>query len=358
MKRKYILGMALIAIIGIIIIKLYNNKKVINEKSKGDTSYTTLQIPVLIDTIDFYSPSSTLKKTGNVAPFKQAVAYASVAGNITQLQFDLGTYVSAGQLLAITDPRKAKIDVQNAVAKEQKAKNELNTYIELLEGKATTQEKVNQLKLDYTDAQNQVALLKRQLGDTRIVAPISGVVTDKKVEQGVYVSGGVEIATIVDIKKIKAQVYLTESEAFQIKKNDIATITNEVFPDKMFKGKVSYISSQGDATHSYLTEIVIDAPENNLLRSGAFVYVDFSKGDVAPILVMPREALIENTQTPSVFVVKDNSVLTREIRTGKDYGDKIEILSGLSKGETVVVSGQINLKNGTSVIITNNKSKK
>jgi RND family efflux transporter MFP subunit len=358
MKRKYIIGLVLVAVVALIAFRLYSNKKVINDKSKSETNSTALQIPVIIDTVDFYSPSSSLKKTGTVVPFKQAVAYASSAGNITQLKFDLGTYVSAGQLLAVTDPQKTTIDIQNAVAKEKKLKNELDTYIELLAGKAATQEKVNQLRLDYTDAQNQVALLRRQLGDTRILAPVSGVVTEKKVEQGVYVNGGTEIATIVDIRKVKVQVYLTENEALQTKQGDFAHITSEVFPDKIFKGRVTYISPQGDATHSYLTEITIDNPDNNLLRSGAFVYADFSTGSIQPVMVMPREALLENTQTPTVYVVKDNKVTAKEVATGKDFGDKIEILSGLSRGETVVVSGQINLSNGTSVKITNNKSSK
>lgn len=356
MKRKYIIGIVLVSIFALIAFRLYSNKKEINTKSKLETSTATLQIPVIIDTVNFYSPSSTLRKTGNVAPFKQAVAYASSPGNITKLDFDLGTIVSAGQLMAVTDPRKIDIDLQNAIAKEKKLKNELDTYIELLEGKATTQEKVNQLRLDHIDAQNQVAQFKTQMGDTRILAPISGIITEKKIEQGVYVNAGTEIATIVDVKKIKVQVYLTENEVFQIKKHDIAHITSEVFPDTVFKGKVTYISPQGDATHSYLTEITIDNPDNNFLKSGAFVYVDFPKGNITPIQMIAREALLENTQTPTVYVVKDNKVTTRKILTGKDFGDKIEILSGLSKGEIVVVSGQINLSNGTAVKVTNNRS--
>ncbi len=358
MKRKYITGIVLFAIVVLIVVRLYINKKEINEKSKGETNTTELQIPVIVDTVALYSPSSTLKKTGNVAPFKQAVAYASSPGNITKLTFDLGTFVSAGQLMAITDPQKPTIDLQNAIAKEKKLKNELDTYIELLAGKASTQEKVNQLRLDHIDAQNQVAQLKKQVGDTRILAPISGIVTEKKIEQGVYVGSGTEISTIVDVKKVKVQVYLTEAEAFQIKKKDLANITSEVFPDKVFKGRVTYISPQGDATHSYLTEITIDNPDNNLLKSGAFVYADFSQGNIESVQTISREALLENAQVPTVYIVKDNKVASRRILTGKDFGDKIEVLSGLSTGEIVVVSGQINLSNGTIVKITNSKSKK
>lgn len=317
-----------------------------------------LEIPVVVGKAEFYSSPNSLKKTGNIAPFRQAIVYASSAGNIQTLNFDLGSHVSAGQLMAITDPGKINIDLQNAVSKEKKLQNELNTYVELLAGKATTQEKVNQLRLDYTDARNQTAQIRKQLGDTRILAPISGVVTAKTVERGVYVSGGTEMATIVDLKKVKVQVYLTESESYHVKINDFANITNEVFPDRIFKGKITYISPQGDATHSYLTEITVINPDNNLLKSGAFVYAEFTNDNVSPALVIPREALLENTQVPTVYAVKGNKVFTRTIRTGNDFGDKVEVLSGLSAGETIVISGQINLKNQSFITITNKKSKK
>lgn len=353
MKRTKLIIIIIVVIIAVLIaFRLYNNKKQINEKSKVESTDKQLRIPVMVTTVDYFTPSSNLKKTGNITPFKQSVVLASTAGNILKINFDLGTKVSAGQLLAITDPQKINIDLQNAVAKERKLQNELNTYIELLAGKATTQEKVNQLRLDHTDAQNQVNLYKKQIADTRILAPISGIVTAKNVESGVYVNGGAEIATIVDLKKVKVQVYLTEAEAYQVKKNDMVKVTNEVFPDKIFSGQVTYVSPQGDATHSYLTEITVINPDSDLLKSGAFVYADFEKDNVLPLLSIPREALLENADKPSVYILNGEKVTLKEIKTGMDLGDRVEVISGLSKGEKVVLSGQINLKNGSLVKVT------
>jgi len=358
MKRTNLIIIGIIVIVVVLIsYTLYSNKRKINQKSTSEVTTKVLEIPVVVGTAEFYSSPNSLKKTGNIAPFKQAIVYASSAGNIQTLQFDLGSNVTAGQLMAITDPGKINIDLQNAVSKEKKLQNDLSTYVELLEGKATTQEKVNELRLDYTDARNQTAQIRKQLGDTRILAPISGVVTAKSVERGVYVSGGTEMATIVDLKKVKVQVYLTESESYNVKLGDFANITNEVFPDRIFKGKITYISPQGDATHSYLTEMTVINPDNNLLKSGAFVYAEFTNNNVSPALVIPREALLENTQIPTVYTVKGNKVFTRTIRIGNDFGDKVEVLSGLSSGESVVISGQINLKNQSLIKITNNKSK-
>lgn len=358
MKRSKIIIVSIVVILVVLIsVTLYSNKKEINEKSQAGGEKKTLVIPVIVDTVNNFTPASSLRKTGNISPFKQSLAVASSAGNIRSINFELGTKVSAGQVLAVTDPQKINIDLQNALAKEKKLQNELNTYVELLAGKATTKEKVNQLRLDYTDSKFQTSQLRQQINDTRILAPISGIVTEKKVEQGLYVNSGTEIATIVDLNKVKVQVYLTESEVYQVKTNDITKITNDVFPDRIFNGKVTYVSPQGDETHSYLCEITINNPDNNLLKSGSFVYVDFNAEDIQPILSVKREALIENTQKPTVYVVQNNKTIRKEIRTGRDFGDRIEVLSGLSRGDIVVVSGQINLQNQSSVKITNNKSK-
>ncbi|UZT99061.1 efflux RND transporter periplasmic adaptor subunit [Chryseobacterium fluminis] len=353
MKRLPII-IAAVLTIGFITYKLYLNKQEINN-STASKETVDLRIPVTVSKVLQYTPSSALKKTGNIAPFKQATVFTSTAGNVQRINFELGTKVSAGQLMAVTDPQKINIDLQNAISKEKKLQNELNTYIELLQGKATTQEKVNQIRLDYTDAKNQSALLRRQISDTRILAPITGIITEKTVENGVYVNGGTEIAKIVNLNKVKVQVYLTDSEVYQVKMNDHTKITNEVFPDRIFDGKITFISPQGDATHSYLVEMTVDNPDNNLLKSGSFVYVDFIAHDIATSLVINREALLQNSENPAVYVVQNNKAIRRSIRTGMDFGDQVEVLSGLSSGEIIVVSGQINLKDQSKIKVTNNK---
>lgn len=356
MKRKNIIWIVVIVLVVLVGYKLFVNKKAINEKNAPEAP-KEVSIPVLADTVAFRDSGTTLKKTGNLAPFKQAIVYTASTVNVEQLYFELGTNVKQGQLLAITDTRKLNIDLQNAIVTERKLKNDLQTYNELLEGKATTQEKVNQISLDYTDAKNQTQLIRKQLTDTKVKAPISGVVTEKVVEQGVFVNARTNIATIVDLQKAKVQVYLTETEVYQVKQRDTVSISTDVYPDRKFKGIVSYISPQADATHSYLVEIFVANPQESALRSGTFVYGSFSKKAAKPSLSIPREALIENVQEPTVYVIENNRSVLRKIKTGSDIGDYVEVLDGLKNGEIVVTSGQINLKDRAAVAVSKNNKK-
>jgi hypothetical protein len=93
--------------------------------------------------------------------------------------------------------------------------------------------------------------------------------------------------------------------------------------------------------------------ETTLLRSGTFVYVDFAKNSREKVLVIPRDAVLESIQNASVYVVSDSIVQQRAIQTGKELGENIQVINGLQAEEVVVTSGQINLKNGSPVRVSN-----
>ncbi|HEY0176946.1 MAG TPA: efflux RND transporter periplasmic adaptor subunit, partial [Pedobacter sp.] len=226
------------------------------------------------------------------------------------------------------------------------------TYTELLEGKAATQEKVNEIRQNYQDALNQSSQIRKQIADAAIKAPTGGIISVKATEEGSFTNAGADIATIVNLSKAKVQVNLTETEVYAVKQGQQVKITTDAYPDKVFNGKISFISPQSDVTHNYMVEIMVDNTKQSVLRSGNFVYADFSKKTKQNILVIPREALAESIKNASVYIVKDNKAYLKPINTGRETGNMIEVTSGLQKDEQVVVSGQINLKDGTAISIS------
>ncbi len=357
MKKKYILFCIIAIVILLIGFKLYTNKKEINEEKAASETVEDIRIPILTDTVSYINVSNSLKKTGTLIPVKKAVIYAQAAGNLKQLNFELGDQVAKGELLATIDAKKLQIDLENARAKAKKLKHDLSIYKELLEGEATTQETVDQYQLDYTDAKNQVAQLEKQVYDTRLRSPLSGIVSDKKAELGVYVNSGEELATVIDISQLKVQVYVPENEIYQLTENSIVNFTTDVYPDKKFEGKMNYISSQADETHNYLVEAKLTNPKEMPLKSGTFVYANFTNETQRQILAIPRIALIENTGQAQVYVISEGKAFIKEISLGQNYGDMVEVTQGLKKGDVVVVSGQINLKDKSAVTISKNISK-
>jgi len=351
MKRKYIIGIIFLAIVALIVFRLASNKSKLNKKN-APTQDTVVRIPVKVAEVEEALQEISLVKTGTLAPFKEAKVLTTIGGTIQQLRFNLGDHVQEGQVLAIMDTRLMQLDLQKAQTNAAKLRRDLQTYTELLEGQAATQEKVNEIRQNYLDAENQVNQVKKQIADAAVKAPTSGTISEKPLEQGVFATAGAELATIVNLSQAKVQLNLTETEVYQTRKEQQVKITTDVYPDQVFNGKVTFISPQADETHNYRVELLADNKDNAVLRSGTFVYADFSRKTKQNIILIPREALTESIKDASVYVVEKNTVHLKPIKTGMEVGNKIQVISGLSKGEMVVTSGQINLKEGAQVNIS------
>lgn len=351
MKRKYITGIVAALLVSLIVYKLATNKKVLDEKNKG-TQITSIRIPVKVASVTSRLVEINIIKTGQLAPFKEAGVLTTSAGILKQLPFQLGDQVQQNQVLAIMDNQALQLDLQKSEANVAKLKTDLATYAELLGGKAATQERVNGIKQDYENAFNQSQQIRKQIEDASIKAPISGIISSKNMEQGEFAPAGTEVATIVNLSKAKVLVNLTETEIYSVNLGDMVKITTDVYPGKILEGRISFISPQADPTHNYVVEIMINNTQQSMLRSGTFVDADFFKKTSQQALLIPREAIIESIQSPAVYVVVKNRVHQKEIRVGREISGMVEVLSGLQNSEQVVVSGQINLKEGTEINIS------
>jgi RND family efflux transporter MFP subunit len=351
MKRKYIIGIIVLAVIALIIFKLASNKSTLDKK-KEPAQDSVVRIPVKVATAKEQLQEINLIKTGSLAPFKEAKVLSTIGGTIQQLRFNLGDHVNEGQVLAVMDTRLMQLDLQKAQTNAAKLHRDLDNYTELLQGHAATQEKVNEIQQNLLDAINQVSQVKKQIADALVKAPTSGIIAEKPLEQGVFANAGTEIATIVNLSQAKIQLNLTETEVYQVNQGQQVKITTDVYPGQVFNGSVTFISPQADETHNYRIEIIAENNEQTLLRSGTFVYADFSKKTRQNILLIPREALTESIKDAAVYVVENNIVHLKPIKTGMEMSGKIQVISGLKAGEVVVTSGQINLKDGASVNVS------
>ncbi len=213
-------------------------------------------------------------------------------------------------------------------------------------------EKLNGIRLSYEDAINQAEQLRKQITDATVKAPISGTVYTKPVEEGTFVTVGTEIAAIVNMTSLKVQVFLTETEVYQVGLNQNIKFTTEVYPDKVFEGRVTFISPKTNEAYNYYVEISASNDTQHPLRPGTLVNADFSKKTSEKVLLIPREALNESTQDASVYVVEKGKARLRKIRVGAEYGGDIRVISGLHPADLVITSGQINLKDGALVNIS------
>ena len=352
MKRKYIIPIGILAVVLLIAFKLTANKKQI-DANNTPVKKVAVKIPVKYAEASEQLLELSIIKTGNLAPFKESKVMVTTSCILQKVRFELGDQVRQGQVLAVMDNRTAQLDLQKAESNLAKQKADVQTYTELYEGKAATKEKLNEIRQSYSDGLVQVDQFKKQMSDASVKAPTSGTISAKNMEEGVFANAGSELATIINQARSKVQVNLTEAEVYQIREGQEVRIKTDVYPDAVFTGKVSFISPQADATHNYLAEIMIGNVQKFPLRSGTFVYADFSRKSKQKILVIPREALTESVKNATVYVVgQDNRAVLTAVQPGRETGGFIEIISGLKAGDRVVTSGQINLKNGTEVSLS------
>ena len=183
---------------------------------------------------------------------------------------------------------------------------------------------------------------------------MNGVIIKKNVEEGEFVNTGTVVATIITIADLKASVMMSENDVYRIKTGMPVSLSADVFPGKTFKGSVGYISPKGNDGHNYQVDINI---QNNgtALKAGTFVRVAFKIESNSNVLQIPKMALLEGMQNPSVYIANGNHSEKRKLVLGRETGELVEVLSGITQKEQLITSGQINLSEGSLIEIVKTK---
>jgi RND family efflux transporter MFP subunit len=347
MKRLKIF-VVLFIVTGAVIALLLNNKskmqaKTINNKSEA---YYVKVEPVTTETL-----SRNLELVGTITANNDVAVVSESNGKVEDVNFKVGDYVSKGSLLYRLDDELKESAYKTAEVNYEKAKKDFERFGALYKNQSVTDAQYEGSRLAYLSAESQYIAAKRQYEDTRIKAPISGVVTSKNADMGSYLTANTVVANIVDISKLKLKLNVAEKDAFRLKKGDKVDITTDVYPGVKFTGNIEFVSVKGDEAHTYPVEISLPNSKEHPLKAGMFGKAVFRTSGEEPVLVIPRETLVGSIKDAKVFVVENGKAFLRPIVAGTAYNNKIEVLEGLKEGEQVVVNGQNNLKDNDKVLV-------
>lgn len=345
MKKSFIITITLLVLVGAIAFTLAKNKKKI-EANKVVVDRSIIPVAVSTTKAEFQEFDGKVILPANLELTNEATLAIGVQGKIEKLSIDVGSRVSKGQVIGQLDSKLKSINLKANELTLSKLEKDYQRNIDLFKGNAGTELSVINSKYDVENTRIQIEQVKQQIADGNIVAPISGIVTSRKLMAGEYVNPGTVIATIVDDVHLKAVVFVNEKDVYQLKLGQNATISTDVFPDKNFVGTVKFISPKGDENHNYRVELQLNT---NQLRAGTYVMVNFDLGRKASVLQIPKLALVEGTKNPYVYIVEGNVAKVQKITVGREIGENIEVVAGLQAGQEVVTSGQINLTNGSKI---------
>ncbi len=353
MKKLLIIG-GILALVAVVTLRLVSNKKKINE-NKQVVDRSKIPVSVAVATVGEKELSSSFQLPASLAPIEESKIAVSISGKITRLSIENGSRVSKGQIIGTIDSQLKQLNLEAVELSEAKLKRDYERTKELYEGKAATETNMLDAKYAYENKRIEADQIRKQISDGNIVAPFSGIISNKSLNVGEFTNVGTVIATVVNIQQLKAVVYVNEKDAYRLKIGQTVSVSTEVYPGITFKGKVSFINPKGDASHNYLVEVLIDNNGKNVLKAGTYVMVTFRSETDAKALQIPKIALAEGLKNPYVYVVNGNKAEARKIIIGREIGENIEVVSGLQIGEQIVINGQINLFDGSIISIVKNK---
>lgn len=301
--------------------------------------------------------------TGNISAFfsgtatleaeEEAQVVAKTGGIVAQIFVEEGHYVKAGQPLAQLDDERLALELARTEAALRKLEREYERNGELHQKKLISTEEYERVRSDFEAQKAAFDLAKLSVDYTTIVAPISGTISERLIKVGNMVQTHAPTFRITDFDPLLAVIHAPERELNKLRAGQAATLRADALPGTTFNGKIKRISPIVDATTGTFKVTVEVRDRTRQLKPGMFGRVGIVYDTHEGAMLIPKQAVIEEDNAASVFVIRDSMALRQSVQTGYSEGATVEILSGLSVGDRIITTGQSNLRDSTKVDVIN-----
>ena len=345
-------------------------RRMSNESLAATTKTLALQ-NVNVLHAELGSPVTDLTVPGTVQAFSESPVYARINGYLRVWNTDIGAHVRKGQLLAVIEAPEVDQELSHARAMLVQARANLllatvtsARYRELIKSNSVSQQEVdnNNQNLDSQTANVQAASaevgrLEQMQGFEKIYAPFDGVITARKTEVGDLINAGnsglgAELFRISNITTMRVYVNVPEVYSEPIAPGVRASMELVSLSNRQFTGTVARTSHAiGMNSRTLLTEVDVPNPKGELFP-GAYAQVHFHLSLKAVPLVLPGNTILFQAQGPQVGVVNSqNRVELRKVTLGRDFGNRVEILGGISQPDAVIANPPDYLVDGMPVTV-------
>jgi len=311
--------------------------------------------------------NSFLSSSGKIEAVNSASLSTRIMGYVDGIHVKVGDKIKKGQLLANINSadliaKRAQIiaGISEANVAYQNAKNDFNRFTELFNENSASRKELDNITAHYNITKARLESAKQmkneinaQLSYTDIKAPFSGVVTNKFINKGDMASPGVSLLEIEAPGSFQVVTMVSESNISQIKVGSEVHVEVKSL-SKIINGKVAEVSTYSkNSGGQYLVKVTLESTEVKIF-SGMYTTVQFPniKQVKSGIVLIPIDATVTRGQLSGVYTVSQtNTALLRWLRLGKTFGDKVEVLSGLSANEEYIISASNKLSNGSKITI-------
>jgi RND family efflux transporter MFP subunit len=335
------------------------------------------------------APDQTLVLPGQTMAFIDTPIYARTSGYLKSWSYDIGAHVKRGDVLAqIETP---ELDQQLREAQAQLAQNqaaviqaEANMDLaritngrtaELVRQGWTSRQQGDQDRLTFAGstaavdvaranvrvAQAQVDRLEELTRFESVTAPFEGVITGRNTDVGALINAGAgtpatELFHMASTRTLRIFVAVPEIDAPNLHPGDVATVTFDAYPGQTFRGALARTDGAiNSASRTLLVEVDVKNLDGKLLP-GAFAFVHFTLQGRTHSVVVPANTLLFRSEGLRVGVVRNGAAELVPITIGRDYGDRVEVLTGLGTADEVILNPSDALVGGTVVRLVNHKA--
>lgn len=320
-------------------------------KSKEEKTAAIAPLQVTVQTVQASSGTQQLNYSGTIEPDNTAQIGFAVSGVVNMVAVQEGQFVKQGQLLASIDASEYVNGLAIANASLQQAEDLYKRLSELYEKGSLPERDFIDIKTKLAQARANKSINEKHIADSRLYAPMSGIVTAKLAVRGSTAAPGVAAFTIVKTDEVYAKVSVPESEIGSIQKGKSASIFIPTLNDSL-NGVISIINPQADAaSKTYSVKIRLDNSAGKLLP-GMIANVSINTNKKASLITIPATAVVRDADDISyVFVANINKKAVRKrVTTGALTGSNgVTVTQGLQAGETIVTEGQSKLKDGAAI---------
>jgi RND family efflux transporter MFP subunit len=317
----------------------------------------------------------SLDLPGQAQAYMQASVYAQTTGYLKKWNFEMGSQVKEGDILAEIDTPQVDEQLNQAQATLKQAQAGLDLARvtdqrdqDLLQRKVISRQDFDNAESDFrakegtVNADEAVVMRLQALESFKVLkAPFDGIVTVRNTDIGAMVNSGSgnPLFIVARVKPLRIYINVPESMAHQVAVGDKADLKFNEFPDRTFPGKVVRTAGAIDPTsRTLLTEVEVPN-ENGQLLPGAYMQVRLSTGGSKQSLLLPANTLLFRPEGTMVAVVgADHKVKLKKIKIGKDLGTHLEIVQGLLPDDQVILNPSSSLATGQTVKVQGSQDKK
>ncbi|MCO5256501.1 MAG: efflux RND transporter periplasmic adaptor subunit [Lentimicrobium sp.] len=296
--------------------------------------------------------SDLIYATGTILADEQVDLSAEVSGRITSIRFTEGSFVKKGDLLVtindaelLAQQRKNNYTLRLAEEREARQKS-------LLAKEAVSQEVYDRALTELNTVQAEAALIEAQLQKTRVVAPFDGTIGLRQVSEGAYITPGQRIASLARTIPVKLEFTVPERFSGSVSKGAKVKFSVESI-DRQLEAEVYATEPRIDPVTRALTVRATYPNTRGELNPGAYARVEFKLNHLSEAITVPAQAIVPELGGFKVFVYRGGKAETRDISVGIRTNEAVQVVDGLSVGDTVITTGILQVRNGMPVNIDN-----